>query len=700
MKLLIVTQIVDKDDPILGFFHRWLEEFAKKFEHIEVICLKEGKHELPANVRVHSIGKEQGGGSALLYGIRFIYLAWKLRKEYTHVFVHMNPEYIMLAGLLWKSWGKKILFWYNHPHAGMRLAIAVRLSDSIFFTSPYAASARFPKAVRMPAGIDTDIFTPHPAVEKFPQSIYFQGRIAPSKNVHVLLEAFKVLFKEGTAKRLTLVGPEDATYGTMLRKKYAALIEVGAVEFLGSRPNAETPALYAAHTVSVNLAAAGHYDKSVLESMASETPVIVSSKAFADLLPHEWILSDDPSQNLQDAIKKLFALTEGEYRTLGKKEREAVLQGHGLETLVSRIAVEAASPVQHSSVFFLINKLKIGGSEKLFLEERQALENAGIPSYIGSVYGTAVPGGVPKERVFMPEFRNLFDIAAYVRLIRFVRSHRITHIHATLEHASVIARISGLFLPRCFVAISEPGMANRKPWYYKLIDSVLNLRTNRIIAGSENVKKSLVHYQQFFRKKIVIVMNGVEVPQMLPLRREDAVFTILAVGSLRVEKGFDVLIRAFAAFKKNTGMDARLVIIGKGPLRESLQLLASELHVAPSIEFLGEQPANVVADWYSRTHCFALSSISEGGPFVLLEAMAAGVPVLATRVGCVPEVVEDGISGVLVSPGRVEELAAGMKKISADSDFRKALGEKGYARVKKVGTFDRHMELLRRALSL
>ena len=59
MKLLIVTQIVDKNDPILGFFHRWIEEFAKHVEHIEVICLKEGKHKLPSNVHIHSIGKEQ-----------------------------------------------------------------------------------------------------------------------------------------------------------------------------------------------------------------------------------------------------------------------------------------------------------------------------------------------------------------------------------------------------------------------------------------------------------------------------------------------------------------------------------------------------------------------------------------------------------------------------------------------------------------
>jgi len=70
MKLLICTQMIDKNDPILGFFHRWVEEFAKHFEHIHVICLKEGQHTLPQNVTVHSLGKE-GGESRIKYVIRF-----------------------------------------------------------------------------------------------------------------------------------------------------------------------------------------------------------------------------------------------------------------------------------------------------------------------------------------------------------------------------------------------------------------------------------------------------------------------------------------------------------------------------------------------------------------------------------------------------------------------------------------------------
>ena len=116
MKLFVVTQAVDSEDPVLGFFVRWVAELAKHFERIEVVCLKEGEHDLPKNVRVHSLGKPssakatEGTGAQLVlrfrYAVRFKLLAWRLRREYDAVFVHMNQEYVLLAGWLWKLLGK------------------------------------------------------------------------------------------------------------------------------------------------------------------------------------------------------------------------------------------------------------------------------------------------------------------------------------------------------------------------------------------------------------------------------------------------------------------------------------------------------------------------------------------------------------------------------------------------------------------
>src|SRR3989344_3874479 len=119
MKLLICTQVMDVSDPILGFFCRWVEEFAKHCEKVTVICLREGEHDLPDNVRIYSLGKKgkdsnrsstmiYHSASRLRYALRFWLLLWKVRKEYDAVFVHMNPEYMVLGSAWWRLWGKKV----------------------------------------------------------------------------------------------------------------------------------------------------------------------------------------------------------------------------------------------------------------------------------------------------------------------------------------------------------------------------------------------------------------------------------------------------------------------------------------------------------------------------------------------------------------------------------------------------------------
>ena len=113
MKLLITTQAVDLDDPVLGFFHAWIVTLAARVESVEVICLQEGRHALPKNVHVHALGKRAGKrtgiGDRFRYTVRLKYLVWKLRHQYDSVFVHMNEEYVLIAGSLWRLFGKRVI---------------------------------------------------------------------------------------------------------------------------------------------------------------------------------------------------------------------------------------------------------------------------------------------------------------------------------------------------------------------------------------------------------------------------------------------------------------------------------------------------------------------------------------------------------------------------------------------------------------
>ena len=208
MRLLIVTQKVDKEDGVLGFMHRWIEVFAEQFEHVTVICLEKGKHQLPQNVEVFSLGKEKQttGHRMSSIWIRMVY-AWcfiryivRFRRQYDVVFVHMNPEYMVLGGWLWRLWGKKAALWYNHAKGGLKVRIAAFFSQHVFYTSTFAYARRFKNSQIMPAGIDTERFTNEHSREHsnyklktINYNLLSLGRISPVKHVEVIINALKKL---------------------------------------------------------------------------------------------------------------------------------------------------------------------------------------------------------------------------------------------------------------------------------------------------------------------------------------------------------------------------------------------------------------------------------------------------------------------------------------------------------------------------
>src|SRR3990172_7833146 len=209
MRLLIVTQKVDRNDPILGFFHRWIIEFAKHFESIAVICLFEGEHNLPANVKVFSLGKEEGGArisKTLRYIVRFYNYIWRERKNYDAVFVHMNPIYVVLGGVLWRMWKKKISLWYTHKSVDLKLRVAEKFAHTIFTASRESFRLPSKKVFVMGHGIDCDQFKPDAYENGDILRIITVGRIAPVKNYETLMEALAIIAHENIHFTLEVVG--------------------------------------------------------------------------------------------------------------------------------------------------------------------------------------------------------------------------------------------------------------------------------------------------------------------------------------------------------------------------------------------------------------------------------------------------------------------------------------------------------------
>ncbi len=339
MKLLICTQAVDRSDPILGFFHRWIEEFSKYFESVVVICLWEGEHSLPHNVRVFSLGKEHKKAGKVLYALRFLRHVWRLRRQYDVILVHMNQEYILLAGWLWRLLGKKVFMWRNHYSGNFLTARAVRQCKKVFFTSQFSYTARFPHAVRMPVGIDTEKFDRMPDIPRDPQAILFLARIAPSKKPHLFLQALAILARRDVQFSASIYGsalPSDEAYRRELQHMSSEWGLEERVRFYPGIPNHETPAVFNRHGIFVNCSPSGMYDKTIFEAAACECLVMASSKDFAEIVDPQFIFKEDNAEDLADKLSQLLKLPLLERQGMASALRN-VAKDQSIETLGKRL---------------------------------------------------------------------------------------------------------------------------------------------------------------------------------------------------------------------------------------------------------------------------------------------------------------------------------------------------------------------------
>ena len=148
-------------------------------------------------------------------------------------------------------------------------------------------------------------------------------------------------------------------------------------------------------------------------------------------------------------------------------------------------------------------------------------------------------------------------------------------------------------------------------------------------------------------------------------RKPHAGFVVMTVARLEKVKGIEFLIRAVKDFQ--------LLIIGDGSERKNLENLVKKLNLKERVNFLGEIPNEKIPEYLAAADCFVLPSLKEGFGIAILEAQAAGVPVIATRVGGILDLVEDQKTGILVEPGNAEAITQAILKIRSSPDFARSL---------------------------
>ena len=307
MRLLIFTQKVDAKDPVLGFFCGWISALAREAEAVHVICLEEGEYDLPENVTVYSLGKEQGANK-LEYIIHFYHHLYVVNGLYDKVFVHMNQEYLLLGGIYWKLRGISVYFWRNHLIGNIFTRLAVFLSTKVFCTSKGSFTARFKKTTIMPAGIDTEMFKIIPHISRKNNSICMVGRISPIKKIDLSLRVVKKLIDSGTQVSLSIVGPvaqKDVLYFNSL-KEYVSKNKLSSyVQFQDAVSQDKLPEIYNSYEICLNLTESGSFDKTIVESAACGAVPIVWNKSLKGIMPDQCITDIEPD-SIADSIKNVL----------------------------------------------------------------------------------------------------------------------------------------------------------------------------------------------------------------------------------------------------------------------------------------------------------------------------------------------------------------------------------------------------------
>lgn len=191
---------------------------------------------------------------------------------------------------------------------------------------------------------------------------------------------------------------------------------------------------------------------------------------------------------------------------------------------------------------------------------------------------------------------------------------------------------------------------------YMIAEKVLSYFYDEVVAVSEQTKADLVHYEKISADKIKVIQNGVAIPKSISNTQNEirSKFVVGAIGRLCEAKGYEYLIRAMSIVRKTTP-DVELQIVGDGELMQSLSALVEQHDLGQYVKLVGE--SSDVAAFYDKFDVFVISSIREGLPLVLLEAMAAKVAIITTDVGGIPNVVEDRETALMM-PARDENVIA------------------------------------------
>jgi glycosyltransferase involved in cell wall biosynthesis len=349
-------------------------------------------------------------------------------------------------------------------------------------------------------------------------------------------------------------------------------------------------------------------------------------------------------------------------------------------------------------ILFLSTSMGMGGADQQILILAGALRDRGHEVRIialaplGAMGVEAQRAGIPTESLELK--RNLGVVFGFLRLLQLIRHWRPDVVHSHMLHANLMARAARAFAPvpalvSTIHSINDGGglrMAAYR-WTRGLVD--------RYTIISHLAAKRYLSIGAVPEKRLRVIPNTVDVNRFRRrleardgIRRElglEQAFVWMAVGRFEAPKDYPTMIAAFTRVASDRP-GSRLLLVGEGSLQSDIEELVRQAGLAGRVQFLGVR--RDVPELLSAGDAYVLSSAWEGMPVAVLEAASVGLPIVATRVGGVSEVVEDGVTGMLVAPSDPAALAAAMIQMEAlQHESRERMGQRGRALVvERYGT--------------
>ncbi len=338
MRLLIITQVVDKNYVPLCFFVEWLREFGKNCDRVTVIGQKVGEYELPENVNVLSLKKEDG-----LSRMRQILRAWRLmwfhRKEYDAVLVHMTPIWVVLGAPIWMLLRKRMYLWYEARGTRWHLRLSLKIVKKAFSASPGGMPLPTKKSVLTGHGIDINFFAPSDN-QRDSNLVITVGRLTRAKRLELIVDAFAAL---PASCQLTIIGmmitEEDKQTVEDLKSHIAKLDFTDRVTFATISDN-ELRDLLQRATLFLHASNATSLDKAPLQAMASGCLVVTASPVVKPHVPEECRAEEG---TMGAVASRLLSMPPEEQSRLRQTLRHMIEEQHSLPRLIERLTQEMSS---------------------------------------------------------------------------------------------------------------------------------------------------------------------------------------------------------------------------------------------------------------------------------------------------------------------------------------------------------------------